>query len=46
MLGPSSNQRLRKFNPHYARYWSSTNEVNEIADEIIVAPEKYLLSAD
>ena len=46
MSNPSSNYRYRFISPHYTRHWGATNEVNDIADEIIAKPEQYLLSAD
>ena len=46
MFGASSTQRIRKINPYYSRNWGAVNDVNTVADEIIVAPERHLLSAD
>ena len=46
MLGASSNQRLRKINPYYSRNWAAVNELNAVADEIIEAPERHLLSSE
>ena len=37
---------MRFINPHYTRFWSATNETNDVADQIIVAPESHLLSAE
>tara|TARA_B110000285_G_C14739904_1_gene430264 strand:+ start:91 stop:264 length:174 start_codon:yes stop_codon:yes gene_type:complete len=45
MFGASSTQRIRKINPYYSRNWGAVNDVNTVADEIIVAPERHLLSA-
>ena len=45
MFGASSSQRIRKINPYYSRNWFAVNDVNAVADEIIVAPETHLLSA-
>ena len=46
MFGASSSQRIRKINPYYSRNWFAVNDVNDVADEIIVAPERHLLTAD
>ena len=45
MLGASSTQRIRKLNPYYTRNWGAVNVENDVADEILVAPERHLLSA-
>ena len=46
MFGASSTQRIRKISPYYYNNWGAVNEVNTVADEIIVAPERHLLTAD
>ena len=47
MFGASSTQRVRKINPYYSRNWGvADSETNIVADEIIVAPERHLLSQD
>lgn len=45
MFGASSTQRIRKINPYYSRNWGAVNDVNTVADEIIEAPERHLLTA-
>ena len=46
MFGASSTQRIRKINPYYQRNWSSQDDLNNVGDEIIGAPERHLLTQE
>ena len=41
---PSTNFRLRIWNPTFVQNWQTPSEENNAADEILVAPERHLLT--
>ena len=45
-MSNSTNFRLRVIDGSYTEKWQQVNEYNDIADDLIQTPDKYLLTKD